>query len=315
MKPSNNKKQREQKRNKHHYSQVVLVLLDILSAMRSPSTFLTFSRFLLSVSFCHAFLPLSLERRVSHSNKLQMNFFQDLLQGAFVNDRNLSKDKSKGQLEGPGDEESYAIRPEITETQRLWREKQQRSAAVTPDVMENTKWIISLFLAGVPSKDPSNDLYGSKTNISSRDRQLGIDIPTEPSVSLELFLLPGGLCQVSDSLFTSGKTQGQWKISEDGKVLRFSMDVLGYSRTIQTKGSITKVFWSNQEEVNTSTSTTYNIPPGWLYGDIEIAYGVNPGTFIMKGDGILRVEQRLGLLGAASKMVACGKFASRQNND
>lgn len=240
-----------------------------------------------------------------------MSFFQDLFQGAFDNANNLAEDKRQGQLEGPGDDDSYASKQPITETQRLWREKQKRSSVVSAALVENSKWTLDLFLAGVPSKDPSNDLYGSKTNISNRDRQIGMDLPKEPSVSLELNLLSGGVCQVDESPFTSGKTQGQWKISEDGKMLRFSVDVLGYSRTVQTKGSITKVFWSNQEEVNTSTSTTYSIPPGWLYGDIEIAYGVNAGTLAMRGEGILRVEQKMGLLGAASKMVACGKFASR----
>ena len=248
---------------------------------------------------------------------LRMSFFQDLFQGAFDNASNLAEDKRQGQLEGPGDNDddddsrNASKKTPITETQRLWREKQKRSSMVSAESVENTKWIVDLFLAGVPSKDPSNDLYGTKTNISNRDRQIGMDLPKEPSVSLELNLLSGGVCVVNESPFTSGTTQGQWKISDDGKVLRFSMDVLGYSRTVQTKGSITKVFWSTQEEINTSTSTTYSIPPGWLYGDIEIAHGVNAGTLTMKGEGILRVEQKMGLLGAASKMVACGKFAGR----
>ena len=246
---------------------------------------------------------------------LSMNFFQELLQNAFDNDNQLSKDTSKGQLEGPGDNDNdndnqYTAQ-KLTETQRRWREQQQRSLVVNTESVEHTTWTLDLFLTGVPSKDPSNDLYGSKTNISSRDRRIGMNLPDEPSVSLELTLLPAGVCRVSESPFTLGTTPGQWKLSDDGKQLRFSMNVLGYTRIIQTKGSITKIYWSEQNEVNTSTSTTYNIPPGWLYGDIDIAPGANSDTVILKGDGILRVEQPMGWLGAASKMVPCGKVSSR----
>ena len=246
---------------------------------------------------------------------LSMNFFQELLQNAFDNDNQLSKDTSKGQLEGPGDNDNdnqnNNIANILTETQRRWREQQQKSLIVTADSVEHTTWTLDLFLSGVPSKDPSNDLYGSKTTISTRDRKINMELPPEPSVSLELTLLPAGVCMVSESPFTLGTTPGQWKLSEDGKQLRFSMNVLGYSRTIQTKGSITKVYWSDQNEVNTSTCTTYNIPPGWLYGDINIAPGLNSDTVVLKGDGILRVEQSIGWLGAASKMVPCGRVSSR----
>lgn len=241
-----------------------------------------------------------------------MNFFKDLLDGAFENDPTISKqDRVKGQLESINPKPQ--TRPvAMTEVQQAWRERQMGSAVTTKQLLVGSSWSLDLFLAGVPNKDPSNDLYGSRTNISSRDRSSGLDIPTEPTLSLTVEFLDNQQCRVSESPFTTGKVLGEWRLSEDGGMLRFSMDSLGYSRTIKTTGSIENVFWTDEPEKSVQTSTTYSIPPGFVYGDIAVGTGNRPGIIQAQDDGILRVEQKMGLLGAASKLVPCGKFAAAQ---
>lgn len=44
-----------------------------------------------------------------------------------------------------------------------------------------------------------------------------------------------------------------------------SFAVVGYSRTVQTKGSITKVFWTKEDEKTTETLSTYSIPTGFIW--------------------------------------------------
>ena len=41
---------------------------------------------------------------------------------------------------------------------------------MAPELVTGTSWVLDLYLSGVPERDPSNDLYGSKVNISSRDQ-------------------------------------------------------------------------------------------------------------------------------------------------
>jgi hypothetical protein len=148
-------------------------------------------------------------------------------------------------------------------------------------------------------------------NISSRDPKTGLNLPNEPSTSVEIELMPDGVCKAKESSFTTGDSDGQWKLSDNGTEIRFSMDVVGYSRTVQTKGSITKVFWSKEEGKTTQTSSTYSIPAGFIYCDATIESGSKPGVIGMK-DGVLRVEKTMGLLGAASKLIPCGRFEAKQ---
>ena len=235
------------------------------------------------------------------------NFFKDMIDQAFDNDPNLSADKRKGQYDAPGEEYDDNRRANVglTETQKRWRQTQM-SNDVTLQQVENTSWKASMFLAGVPERDPSNDLYASKINISSRDKSTGLALPSEPSVIVTVEFLENEVCRVSPSEFTSGEIDGKWKLSEDGKILRFSLDAKGYYRTVQTKGSIQKIYWSNEEQRSRLTSATYSIPPGWVYVDVPIMASKKAGTFEF-GDGVLRIEKQTGMLGIASKMVPCGK--------
>lgn len=240
------------------------------------------------------------------------NFFKDIIDKAFENDGNLSPDKGKGQYDGPGEEFlEGGPAEELTETQKKWRQTQLGND-VTPMMILGSKCTVDLFLAGVPERDPSNDLYGSKVNISSRDRATGLSLPSLPSISIMLEFLENGVCKASPSDFTPGERNGEWKLSDDGKVLRFSMDTKGYTRTVETKGSIQNVFWTDEEEKSVRTKTSYSIPPGFVYGDIDVTAGRVPGSFDFGGSGVLRVEQSAGLFGVSSRLVSCGKFEMRK---
>jgi hypothetical protein len=242
------------------------------------------------------------------------NFFKEILGKAFENDGNLSPDKGKGQYDAPGEEfiESGPAE-QLTETQKKWRRKQLGNDVV-PMMLSGSRCSVDLFLAGVPERDPSNDLYGSKVNISSRDRGTGLSLPSTPSISISVEFLENGVCKASPSEFTGGERDGEWKLSDDGKVLRFSMDTFGYTRTVETTGSIQNVYWTDEEEKTLRTRTSYSIPAGFVYGDIDVTAGRVPGSFDFGSSGILRVEQSAGLFGVTSKLVPCGKFVIRKAN-
>jgi len=272
-------------------------------------------------------------------HKLQMGFFDDLFKDAFSNDENLSSDKVAGQLEYEGDSENddfltRASSSQQTEVQKKWLASQQKAkerqqqlqqqqggvrgvkgAPVNPDILMGTTWVLNLYLAGVPDRDPSNDLYGSRVNISNRDKTLGLgaNVPEKPSVSLQLSFEENGVCSVESTEFTSGMP-GEYKLSDDNKFIRFSVDCLGFQRVVTTKGTITKVFWSEDEDDVTKTSSTYTIPEGFIFADTSIGYG-KPGELVMgsaqKIDGVLRLEQKMGILGASTRLVPCGKFSAK----
>ena len=275
--------------------------------------------------------------------ELNMNFFKDALGKAFENDARLDSDISKGQYDGPGgslldeedDDNSFSsvgrlVNPppqQLTETQQRWRQAQNMpvggkssssgstytaAASTTSTLLANSKWTVDLFLTGIPARDPSNDLFASKTNISSRDRKVGLMVPEEPTVAgIGITLLEDGSVQLnSDSEFLDMENteSNQWKVSDDGSMIRICLNVLGYTRTVKTKGSIEKILWSNEDEKSVQTMSAYSIPPGPLYGDAKLEPGNQVGVFKWS-DGVLRVEQAAGFLGAGSKMVPCGRFS------
>jgi len=259
----------------------------------------------------------------SRSRTRCYSFLKDAFENAFSNDRNLSTDKRKGQYDDIYTGEEYIENDPnaddgLTEIQRKWRQSQQPEYSVRTvsyDTIVGKSLTMDLYLAGVPERDPSNDLYGSRVNISSRDKGTGLSLPSAPSVNVKLDFLEDGVCRVSESGFTSGEMNGEWKVSDDGKNLRFSIDSIGYTRTVQTKGSIQNVYWTDEEEKSIKTSTTYSIPPGMVYGDVRVTPGRTPGTFEVEKEGALRIEKSTGLFGVASQMVACGKFVTAIYNE
>lgn len=285
---------------------------------------------------------------------LYMSFFKDLMGKAFENDANLSRDKSEGQLEGPNDTDFEPINDsQKTNVQKKWLESQANlakrtsgsevgssslasattfGAPLTKDVLSNTQWMLSLYLTGVPDFDPNSSLFGSRVNISTRrDSSLANDgfaigtdvLPPEPSVQVQISIESDGTCIAQPSGFTKGDIAGEWKLSPDGRIVRFSLDVIGYKRTVKTTGSIQNIYWSDREEAESTSSATYSIPQGLVYGEANVGYGAKPGVLIMgeitgggvsatekKLGGVLRIERRQGLLGASTQVLPCGKFSA-----
>ena len=284
---------------------------------------------------------------------LHMNFFKDLMDKAFENDANLSRDKSEGQLEGPNDAEFEPMNDnQKTIVQKKWLESQANlskrtsgpevgassltsgssfGAPLTKEILFNTQWMLSLYLTGVPDFDPSSSLFGSRVNISTRrDSSLANDgfaigtdvLPSEPSVQVQISFETDGTCVALSSGFTKGDVAGEWKLSPDGRTVRFSLDVVGYKRTVKTTGSIQNIYWSDREDIESTSSATYSIPSGWVYGEASVGYGAKPGVLIMgeltsgvsaiekKRGGTLRIERKQGLLGASAKVLPCGKFSA-----
>lgn len=309
---------------------------------------------------------ISSSRSRATATSISMGFFDELLKDAFSNDENLG-DGVKGSIEGPGDEltENFGLnlqkQPQQTEVQKRWLESQlkqksqqqkkqaqqdrrqtmlvktAKGAPLTNQVILNTNWELSLYLTGVPDRDPSNDLFGSKTNVSVRDRQLGlgVSLPQEPTARVTINMLDGGEVSVlgsfegthsdapvdEESQICYTGIPGQWKLSDDGKTIRIGIPMKGYRRTVTTTGTIQKVFWSEGEASSSKTSSTYSIPEGFIYGDIAVGYGDKPGTLEMVDEkvsgmeivpgGLLRVEKKIGMLGASSKLLPCGKFSGK----
>lgn len=276
-------------------------------------------------------------RSSSASSTRCFNFLKNAFENAFSNDRSLSTDKRKGQYDDIYTGEEYINNDAadvdtddgLTEVQRKWRQAQQQQqqsqaaragyggatsgATVSPETVVGTSLNLDLYLSGVPERDPSNDLYGSRVNISSRDKGTGLSLPSEPSVEgIRIDFLGDGVCRVSDSGFTSRENDAMWKLSDDGSTLRVGIDALGYTRTVQTKGSIQKVYWTDEDEKSIRTSTTYRIPPGMVYGDFSVAPGRIRGSVeLSEKEGALRIEKSTGLFGISNQMVACGKFVAK----
>ena len=66
------------------------------------------------------------------------------------------------------------------------------------DALIGTDWELSMYLTGIPDRNPSNNLYGSKTNVSARDRRLGpgVPLPREPTARVGVRFLAGGMASV-----------------------------------------------------------------------------------------------------------------------
>jgi hypothetical protein len=240
-----------------------------------------------------------------------------MIEKAFENDGTISKEEAvRGQIEGPDNELSDVANTAgqntpLTSTQEKWR-KMTESVTSPSD----KTFVMDFFLVGVPNKDPSNDLYGSQVRISDRDRDVGQIVPDEATVgNIRLRFHADNKIQCeTETPFTERDTDGEWKVSEDGKQVRFRIMVTGYQRTVETKGSIQSVSWSQEPDQTRRTSTVYSIPKGWMYGEAELATGVKPGTIVWR-NGILKVEQAVGLLGVASKLTPCGRFTATQAFD
>lgn len=258
------------------------------------------------------FAPPTQQPRKHVANVVALPLFKDLFGQAFENDPSLSKENIRdGMLDSADTDDENVVRAQnLTPTQLQWRRKMLSKGGVSSEDLAGSVASLDLYLTGIPNKDPSNDLFGSKTNISSRDREVGQVLPTIPSVSaLRLKFAADQTCEVLEdaSGFVSSESIGEWRLSDDGDQIRFRFKVNGFTRTIETKGTIQKVYWSNEQEKSTRTQTVYSIPEGWLYGESNLKLG-GTGKPIQWSEGVLKVEQAMGLLGVTNKMTPCGKF-------
>ena len=106
------------------------------------------------------------------------SFFKDLIDQAFENDNSLSREEKRtGQIDQGADESERVGKVHLTATQELWRKKTSQAGDLSGKTFE-----LDLFLTGAPNKDPSNDLFGARVNISSRDRKVGQTLPEEPTI-------------------------------------------------------------------------------------------------------------------------------------
>lgn len=283
-----------------------------------------------------SFYPIRNDQRFN--SMLQMNFLKDIFRDAFENDKNLSPDRSKQQLESPNDIEldNIVLNNEKTDVQKRFlsslqnntsnpsspeKKKKFIGAPMNVNLLFNTTWKISLYLTGIPNFDPTNSLYGSRVNISQRKdstlAQAGLAIgadslPENPSVELKVTLLPDGIVDVEESSFTI-PTTGQWILSDDGRNVRFSFQVTGFQRTVTTKGTIQNVYWTDRENAERKSSAIYSIPAGTVYAETTIDYGSQPGMYVMGNNdiqGVLKVEKSTGMFGVTSKLLACGMFSA-----
>ena len=248
--------------------------------------------------------------------KVQLQGWKDIFDGAFANDPNLSSDKSLEQLEYENDDTMTAPPPsQRTEVQQRWWDAQQQSSQSSSSAkpleasmnLDDTCWNIDMYLTGIPDFDPNNSLYGAKVNISNRNRQdeasgfaLGTDGVTadmDPTTNIVLQFQSDGTCVIlKGSALTNADDEeeepqkGTWQwlppdtTNNNNKRMNtivFCIPVEGYCRTVTTKGTIQNVSWSDREQVSTKTSATYSIPKGDLYGQIRIDYGSKPGTLAM----------------------------------
>lgn len=129
---------------------------------------------------------------------LYLGFF-DKIKEAFENDPNDYEAII-------GLEESQPKRIQRTEVQKRWMDSSAAGAGgktkvinapIPSALLSGTKWSVELYLAGIPDRDPSNNLYGSRINISSRDNQLGLGVtcPEDPSIVVQVEFDRNGVCR------------------------------------------------------------------------------------------------------------------------
>lgn len=129
---------------------------------------------------------------------LYLGFF-DKIKEAFENDPNDYEAII-------GLEESQPKRIQRTEVQKRWMDSSAAvaggktkviNAPIPSALLSGTKWSVELYLAGIPDRDPSNNLYGSRINISSRDNQLGLGVtcPEDPSIVVQVEFDRNGVCR------------------------------------------------------------------------------------------------------------------------
>ena len=209
------------------------------------------------------------------------NGFFDVLSDAFANDETVSK------LDYGDNAPVAAQTPREASVDGLWR--------------------VEMIVVGVPTKDPSSDLFGPKQRVTQENRGIGGE-----SVEATLRLTNGAVEVIESSAPLLVDAPGAYRY-QDGK-LRIKLEATGFTRTFTTKGTLQSIYGGDD---TARTSSVYAIPPGpiVLAGPVDVLPSTG-APFVRKGQ--LLCQTAAGLFGAATKSSPAGSFtasAERPSSD
>ena len=202
------------------------------------------------------------------------NGFFDVLSDAFANDETVSK------LDYGDNAPAAAAQP-------------PREASV------DGLWRVEMIVVGVPTKDPSSDLFGPKQRVTQENRGIGGE-----AVEATLRLTNGAVEVVDSSAPLLVAAPGAYRY-DDGK-LRIKLEATGFTRTFTTKGTLQSIYGGDD---TARTSSVYAIPPGpiVLAGPVDVLPSTG-APFVRKGQ--LLCQTTAGLFGAATKSSPAGSFTA-----
>jgi len=173
-------------------------------------------------------------------------------------------------------------------------------AAQTPrEASVDGLWRVEMIVVGVPTKDPSSDLFGPKQRVTQENRGIGGE-----SVEATLRLTNGAVEVVDSSAPLLVAAPGAYRY-QDGK-LRIKLESTGFTRTFTTKGTLQSIYGGDD---TARTSSVYAIPPGpiVLAGPVDVLPSTG-APFVRKGQ--LLCQTTAGLFGAATKSSPAGSFTA-----
>ena len=220
---------------------------------------------------CIAALQPSLPKRQPLARR---HGFFDVLSDAFANDETVSK------LDYGDNAPAAAAQP-------------PREASV------DGLWRVEMIVVGVPTKDPSSDLFGPKQRVTQENRGIGGE-----AVEATLRLTNGAVEVVESSAPLLVAAPGAYRY-QDGK-LRIKLEAAGFTRTFTTKGTLQSIYGGDD---TARTSSVYAIPPGpiVLAGPVDVLPSTG-APFVRKGQ--LLCQTTAGLFGAATKSSPAGSFTA-----
>ena len=173
-------------------------------------------------------------------------------------------------------------------------------AAQTPrEASVDGLWRVEMIVVGVPTKDPSSDLFGPKQRVTQENRGIGGE-----SVEATLRLTNGAVEVIESSAPLLVDAPGAYRY-QDGK-LRIKLEATGFTRTFTTKGTLQSIYGGDD---TARTSSVYAIPPGpiVLAGPVDVLPSTG-APFVRKGQ--LLCQTTAGLFGAATKSSPAGSFTA-----
>ena len=160
-------------------------------------------------------------------------------------------------------------------------------------------WRVEMTVVGVPTKDPSSDLFGPKQRVTQENRGIGGE-----AVEATLRLTNGAVEVIESSAPLLVAAPGAYRY-QDGK-LRIKLEATGFTRTFTTKGTLQSIYGGDD---TARTSSVYAIPPGpiVLAGPVDVLPSTG-APFVRKGQ--LLCQTTAGLFGAATKSSPAGTFTA-----